>query len=257
MKKIFKISSIIFLLAMTALIFYLSFQIEDRNEIQITVIEMSGNNYLGKDEYFKYAHLLDKSLYKFLSLPILKDRMKKHPYVDDVDVQNDGNGKVTIILTEKKFNAILLHNNSDYLMSDNFELLPVLPFTKLVDLPIITNPEELHDLKLFTSLKRNADILTGFKILDSMNLLNPGLFNGVTEIDFRNGGDITLSFSFFDFPVIIGRKNEIKKTSYFTKLWNSLEGKEELTSIRYIDLRFNGNIFIGFPEPQIEEDKNL
>jgi len=256
MKKLFKISSVIFLLGITVVIFYLSFQVEDRNEIKITLIEMEGNNHLGKDEYFKYAYLQDKSLFKFLSLPVLKDRFKKHPYIADVDVHNDGNGKVTISLTEKKFNAILLHNNSDYLVSNNFELLPVLPFTKLTELPVITNAADLSDLKLFTSIKNNADILTGFKILDSMNLLNPGLFNGVTEIDFRNGGDITLSFSYFDFPVFIGRKNEIKKASYFTKLWTSLEGKEELTSIRYIDLRFNGSIFIGFPEPQNDEDKN-
>lgn len=252
MTKKQKILNVSFFVLTAGLLVYLSVALKKNDENRIEVIMLEGNSHLSKEQYFEFAHLLNGTDYKKLSQQILKDRFEKHPYVQRADVRNNGSGKVVVKLKEKIFESILSKNDNQYLLTDRLQVLPVMPRTNKIDYPIITNPALKDTVKVLGTLKKNNDVLTASKILSGIKLLNPELFDGLSSIDMRNGMDIVLSFSFLDYPVVVGRGGEIKKMVYFNNLWTYLRGKEINNYMEYVDLRYNGHVYFGVTQDTLQ-----
>jgi len=249
--------SIILLVLLTSIILYIGLMQNEKNKILIDAITIYGNDHLSKDDYMRFANLIDKNSYRNLSLRIIKDRIEKHPYVDYADVKYEGSGKVTIRIYEKNFSSILIDNQNQFILTEDMELLPFLPNTKNVDYPIISNIVKKDSLRVLKSLKKNYDVLTASKILSGIKFLNQELYNELSQIDMNQGADIMLYFSSLDYPVLIGRGNEIKKIVYFNNLWNYLKGKEINNYMNYIDLRYNEHIYFGIQDSLQAGEKKL
>ncbi|MEW6196076.1 MAG: FtsQ-type POTRA domain-containing protein [Bacteroidota bacterium] len=247
-----KISSIILLITIAVLIGYLSFGLKQPDNYKVEMLSLDGNTYLSKENYLRNANLLERNNYKNITLQVIKDRIEKHPYVKKAEVRYDGNKKVSINITEKKIESILMVDDKQYLLTDNLQVLPLLPETKQIDFPIIMNPSD-RNFRMLSSLKKNNDLLIASKIITGIKLLNPELHDGLSTVDMRSGGDVLLNFSFLDYPVIIGRDNEIKKVVYFNNLWNYLKGKEVNNIMEYVDLRYNGHVYLGITKETLEE----
>ncbi|MGK9368128.1 cell division protein FtsQ/DivIB [Melioribacter sp. Ez-97] len=244
------IAGIIFFTLLITIIGYFAVTLEKEN-YKIDLITLEGNNHLSKEKYLNFANLLDRKNYNELNLQIIKDRFEKHPYVQYADVSYTNNGKVTVILHEKNFDAVLIDNQKHFLITDKLEPVPLLEGTERVDYPVITNPYLDGEIKPFISLKKNNDIATASKILSGIKLVNPELYGNISVIDMRNGGDVVMTFSLFDYPVVFGRGDEARKIVYFNALWNYLKGKEANNLIEYVDLRYNKHIYFGFAADSI------
>ncbi len=247
-----KISSVVLLITIVALIGYLTFGLKQTDKYKVEIISLEGNTHLSKENYLHHANLLERNNYKNITLQIIKDRIEKHPYVKQAEVRYDGNKKVSINIIEKKIESILMVDDTQYLLTDNLQVLPLLPDTKRIDFPIIINPSD-KNFRMLSSLKKNNDLLVASKIITGMKLLSTELHEGLSSVDMRSGGDILLNFSFLDYPVIIGRDNEIKKVVYFNNLWNYLKGKEVNNIMEYVDLRYNGHVYLGIIQETLEE----
>ncbi len=227
-------------------IIYFSVSLKTSNGYNIQVIAMEGNVHLTKEQYLSYADLLDRNNYANLSLQVIKDRIEKHPYVERADVRYDGNNQVSIRITEKSFAAILLNGENQYILTDKLQALPVFNQTQKIDYPIVSNPSIIEGgIQELSSMRKNTDIVTAAKIISSVKLLNPELYDSLSSIDLENGGDIVLSLSSVDYPVRIGRGSEIRKIVYLNNLWNYLKGKEINQYLEYVDLRYGGHVYLG------------
>ncbi len=204
-----------------------------------------------------FANLLDKNNYHNLSLQLIKDRIEKHPYVEYADIRFEERGNVSIKLYEKKFEAILLDKQKQFIVSDKLELLPFLPNVQDVDYPIISNIYRKDSLKILSSYKRSYDLLTASKILSGIKFISQELYDELSEINMNRGNDVFIHLSSYDYPVIVGRGNEIKKIVYFYNLWNFLKGKEVNHYMNYVDLRFNEHIYLGLQDSLLTGEKKL
>jgi cell division septal protein FtsQ len=245
MKNFTKILSALFFLITIGVLSYLSVSLNTHTDYKINLISLEGNTHISQEQYLQYANIADKSNYDKLTVQIIKDRFERHPYIKQADVRYDGNGKVSVKITEKTFESLLIDSTGQYILTEHLQLLPVLPQTKKIDYPVISNPILVNSIKVLSSYKKNIDILTATKIISSVKLINPELYDNLSSIDLQNGGDVILSFSNFDYPVIVGRNNEIKKLIYFTSFWNHLKGKEINKYMEYVDLRFSGHVYFG------------
>jgi cell division protein FtsQ len=203
-----------------------------------------------------YADLVDKSKYGKLTLQIIKDRIEKHPYVANADVRYDGNKKVSVNITEKSFESIIVKSDKQYILTDKLQVLPFIARTKGIDYPVISNAGIYDSIKVLTSLKKNNDVLTASKILTGIKLLNQELYDELSSVDMRNGEDIVLFFSFSDYPVVIGRGNEIRKIVYFNNLWTYLKGKQINNYMNYVDLRYSGHVYFGIMNDSLQIGAN-
>jgi cell division septal protein FtsQ len=187
----------------------------------------------------------------------IKDRFEKHPYIQTADVRYDGNGKVIVKLHEKTFESMLLDSTGQYLLTEKLQMLPVLPQTKKIDFPVISNPFIPNGIKVLTSFKKNYDLVTAAKIISTVKLLNQELYDNLSSIDLQNGGDVILNFSNFDYSVIVGRGNEIRKVISFNNFWSYLKGKEIIKHMEYVDLRYSGHIYLGIIDSTNGSAKNI
>lgn len=250
-QKIFNLS---LLFVMLGLVIYLSLSLNKKEKDRVDVISLEGNIHLSKEQYFEFANIIDRNQYSGLTTEIIKDRLRKHPYVAKLDVRYDGSGKVSVKLIEKNFESILLNGDKQFLVTDNLQILPMLPKTRRIDYPVIINPV-INNLVSMKYYKNNEDILTASKIISAVKLINPELYDGLSSVDMQTGGDIMLEFSFINYPVIIGRGSEIRRTIYFNNLWTYLKGKEINNIMKYVDLRYGGHVYLGIRETSNEGDK--
>lgn len=249
-----KISSIIFLIVIIGVLIGASISIDDEEQTSIKLIELNGNVHLPKAEYYRFANLEDASLYGTLTPAIVKDRLEKHPYIQQVDaILNENTLVITIF--EKKFEALIMHGNKECLVTVDNIKIPKLPHSEKIDYPIISNP--LHDQKVnnFESVLSNSDIVTGLKIISTLKLIDPDLYENLSEIDLREGKDIVLQFSHFNFPIVLGRNNEIDKIMYLDQLVQSLDKKLLLNGLDYIDLRYSKHIYLGKSDEKLDGAK--
>lgn len=255
MKKQKNILAFTFFVLTISVIAYMSISVKNKFEFNIKFIELEGNFHQSKEDYLKFARLLQKKEYSKLTLQIIKDRIEKHPYVQKADVRYSGNNLVTIKIYEKNIESIMIEKDNQFLLTDKLQVLPILPETKKIDYPVISNVNLQDSIKVLSSIKKNIDVLTAAKIISAVKFANPELHDFLSAIDLQFGGDISVYFSNVEYPILIGRGNEIKKVLYFCNFWNSLKGKELNNYLEYVDLRYGGHIFIGINESNQEAEK--
>jgi hypothetical protein len=244
-----KIIGVLIFVILSAGVLYLTFNARrgiNRGEIKMRGI--TGNNLLSANDYLRFAKLDDTSTYSGLKLPVIYDRIMKHPYVAKADVEYDGVSEVNIDIVEKTLKAVLLKSGEPMFITDKFELLPVLDGTKFSDLPVISNPPDDGSYKPL-SIINDDDIKQAFEIIDAAKLTNESIFKHLAEINLRRGGDIVLSFSGIKSPVIFGKNGAAKKMVYLDIIWDDMiTGKNLMNNNEYIDLRFANEIYVGKSE---------
>ena len=72
----------------------------------------------------------------------------------------------------------------------------------------------------------------------------------LAEINFRKGGDVILTFTGLQFPILFGKNDEVRKALILKNLWQELnENDHEKTE--YLDLRYKNKVFIGKRKTQL------
>lgn len=241
-----KWTSVGILILVIAGMVYLSVSLEGKSAKQkINFLELKGNYHLTEDQYLKFANLYDRENYEGLNSILIRDRLIKHPYVKNVDVQYVENNTATIILNEKDFETVLLVNGKNYFLTTKFEMLPILSYTQKIDYPVIVEPQYNGEFESFNTVTGNKDLETAYKIIDAVKLTDTELLAGLSEIDMQNGKEIVLYFTFLDYPVIVGRGGEIEKVIVFQRLWESIKEDNVNKELKYLDLRFADKVYLG------------
>ncbi len=250
MKKDFgKIFGVILLSVMVLSILYLSlFKFNEKGKEEIIMINIHGNTLLSKEIYLRFADIDQSSVYDDLNLNMIKKRIEEHPYIDKAEVKSDGRGNVDVRIKEKDIYAVLLSRTEPYFLTNDFELLQIHEFTTYSDIPVISNfrlSEKLTPSKVYKS----EDIVEAFRIIDAAKITDIELSKKLSEINLKSGGDVVLTFSGVNYPVVFGRGNESKKMIYLSLVWERINNlKASFQQTEYIDLRFTNEAYIGSKE---------
>lgn len=249
MDTIKKITGLFVFVLIIGGIIYLSFFTKNEFvQLKFSVIELTGNNLLSEAEYLEFTRLNDVSAYEQLTLAILKDRFEKHPYVMRADIKINSKKKAIINITEKTIIAFLISDNKQFFITDKYQVLPLFINTRFVDFPIISNPV-VHNVIKPLSFIKEADTFEAFKIIEAAKNIDAELFRSISEINLRYGGDIIITVSDLNTPVIFGSNEPAKKVSYLHSFWNEIVKKNLINEkYEYIDLRFDRHIYLGKEE---------
>ncbi|OGU70569.1 MAG: hypothetical protein A2V93_10650 [Ignavibacteria bacterium RBG_16_34_14] len=240
--KIIGTGIFIILLLSVAYLVYHSNKIEKNETIES--VKINGNKLLSENDYLNFARLSDLSNNKF-SLPVIKSRFEKHPYVLKADAKFINEKEVKVFITEKKIYGVIIQGSEAFFVAENFQLLPVFQNTKMFDFPVLSNIDKGSDLKSLRKIK-SINILQAFKIIDASKLISTKILKDLAGINLRNGGDVVLTFSGLSIPVIFGRNYEAEKMVALEALLNNYSiNNNLLAESDYIDLRFYNDIYIG------------
>jgi cell division protein FtsQ len=245
-EKIAKIlGTLLFVLLILLLTYLIFFTTKNSGRKNIKEIEVTGNNLLSANEYLVYSRLNEKSSYKDLTLPVIKSRIEKHHYILKADVKYGEPNKINISIREKNIKGLILNGRGPYLITAQFEILPLLPNTKFLDIPVISNPFSIQETTPGMVYKTD-DIIQAFKIIEAAELTNEKLPQLISEINLRNGKDVVVTLSGLEPTIIFGKKDEARKMVYLDKVLELFKQGSDITEgSGYLDLRFQNQIFLG------------
>jgi cell division septal protein FtsQ len=204
-------------------------------------IELIGNKLLPASEYLRYAGLSDSTMYSELTLLDVKNRFEKHPYMRKAEVEFDGVNKILVEVGEKEIKAVLLQKNELKLVTDDLKILPLFPPSNIRELPMISN---------LAARKKNSIDSTAmefaFRIINAISLSDSNVRKSLAEINLLKGGDVILTFTGLNFPVLFGKNDELRKALILKSLWQQILNDEKINLLtEYIDLRYKNRVFIG------------
>ncbi len=246
MQRFSTFKQFVLMLIILSVIALLAFTLNRSSINRISKIRIEGNRLLNSEVYLKFARLDNIEAIENIGLSIIHDRLEKHPYVKNVDVIMMERGIVDIRIFEKKMDAIILQKGKQLLITAEAQLLPMLPTTKNIDLPIIDNYTISKKIKLFSSVKKDKNLLSALKIISTAEFVDKNLYRNIATIDLHNGKNISLDIINVDFPVLFGKDDEIKKTVYLSKILYQLKGEKLKGYLEYLDLRFDNLVYLGF-----------
>lgn len=244
--KIF--GTVLFAVIIISILYLSLFKYNEKGKEEIKMINIKGNNLLSKEIYLRFADLDEKSVYDDLTLNKIKKQIEEHPYIEKAEVKSDGRGNVDIKIREKEIYAVLLNNGEPFFLTNNFELLKIYEYTNYSDIPVISNIRVSEKLTAAKVL-RNEDIIEAFRIIDAAKITDIELAKKLSEINLKYGGEVVLTFSGVNYPIIFGRGNESKKMIYLSLIWERINKfNNDLKNTEYIDLRFANEAYIGKKE---------
>jgi len=239
---------VVFLIVSTGILYLSLFTYSEKGKEKIKTIKVTGNSFLSSERYMKLTGLDRQQVYNDLNLNIIKRKFEKHPYVANAFVKSDGRGNVDIKIDEKTIYAVLLKNEKTFFITSEFELLEIQNYTTYSDIPVISNVSISGKINASTKLKNN-DLTDAFRIIEASKIVGDDFAKKLSEINLKNGGNIVLTFSGVNYPILFGRGNESKKIVGLNMLWIKYKNlNENLSSTAYIDLRFSNSAYIGSKE---------
>lgn len=251
-----EIKHISLFMVIISVILLLAFTLESSELNNITKISISGNRFLDSDQYLEFSQLNNLEEQIDLSISLIRDRLEKHPYIENVDVVFTERGIAEIKVFEKTIDAILLSSGSQFLISENSEILPFISSTQNIDLPVIVNGAN-EQIDNFSSALKNKKILCALKIISTAKLYDSNLYDHISEINLAGKDNISIHLTNIDSPVYIGMNHEIEKTVFLSKVFKQINRSELSNYIDYIDLRYNEFVYLGLDEKIINDKEKI
>lgn len=247
----------VLLLTIVGIISFLAFSLEGSEINSISKIRILGNKYLDQSNYLKFAKLENIEYLSDLSISLIKDRIGKHPYVKNCDVLIIERGIAEVTIFEKKMDAIALCNKSQYMITDRAEIIPLVPSTMNLNLPVIIYNTKSEKVKLFASAVTNKKLFSALKIISTAELYDEYLYRNISEINLNNEDHISIQLSQLSSPIYMGKDNEIEKTVFLSKIYKQMQNNELKDYLNYVDLRYNEMVYLGFDEKLTREKEAI
>ena len=248
-ERLSKILGLLLFIFLTVIIISLSISSPSIDETNnFSGIEVTGNKLFAASDYLEFAGFDDSTSLLNITLPSVKIRFEKHPYVVKADVEFDGEDRILVELQERNFMAVVFENQKFSLLTENYETVPVFNNTNFYELPIVTNPKAVKK-KSAVTFEKKPELIQALKIIDAIKFCDEEMYTKLAEINLHKGGDVILTFTGLDYPVIFGRGSEAVKVLALKEVWNQIKSSGNIYSkLEYLDLRFREQILLGKKE---------
>lgn len=209
--------------------------------LKVKRICVTGNKILSADEVIKLSGIqLGTFIYK-ISLTDIQQKLMNYYYIKDVVVQRYFSNIIRVHITERLPLAVLINSTEITYVDDEGMVLPVRTSSDIFDLPVISGFMSDKPLKIGLKIT-NYNFHEILQLLALMKQANRPLYHNISEAQLQNDGDIILFTTESTVPVIFGQGDIASKLVYLEAFWNTIIRTQGLQNLRYIDLRYNGQI---------------
>lgn len=212
-----------------------------QGQVLVQRVSFSGVNHAEEDVLREMIRVDSSLLFFDLSPMMIADRLRRHPWVEDANVQRYPNATLSIEVTERK--PVMLHIDEDgrpdrYLDARGFQM----PFLK----------EAVYDVPLVSGLTERMNTIRPIehralqKLLLEMKQIPPRVDALVSAFEIESTGEISLHTApkpgRGSIEVLLGRDQFVEKLSRLYAFWHEAVLEKEDVSFASIDLRFDSQI---------------
>ena len=247
----------VLLLIIVGIISFLAVSLEGSEINNIAKIRIIGNKYLDEFSYLKFAKLDHVEELSEFSISLIKDRIGKHPYVKNCDVLIIERGIAEVTIYEKKMDAIVLNNNKQFMITERAEIIPLVPSTMNLNLPVIIYNTKSEKVKSFKNAIHDSKLFSALKIISTAELYDENLYRNISEINLNNKDHFSIHLTQLSSPIYFGSENEIEMTVFLSKIFKQIQKTEIRDYLDYVDLRYNELVYLGFDEKLTSEKEAI
>jgi len=209
---------------------------------RIEKIEVEGNDLVSRKEILRLARIRKHDAIWRVDLKAAEDRIRTNPWIKGVSVFRRHPDAVRILIEEKRPVALLKSEGHFYALDRELTLLPANP-GKCYTLPILSFPA--GGSPQYGKAVTNKAAREGMAFLLFLLKDRPDLYPKISEIGPGPDG-LVLYTGRGGIPVRIGRGGYEWKIRYLEAILAEMETNPSLTNAEYIDLRYEGQVFVGF-----------
>ena len=209
---------------------------------RIRKIEVDGNDLVSQKDLLKLARIRKNDNIWSVDVKAAENRISTNPFVGRVSVFRRHPDGIQILIEEKKPVALLKRGGRLYALDRDLTLLPANP-GKCYSLPILSC--SAGDRLAFGKPVKDRTVQEGMAFLRFMLKDRPDLYPLISEISPHAEG-LILYTARGGIPVKIGYGGYDWKIRYLEAILTEMESNPSLTNAEYIDLRYEGQVFVGF-----------
>ncbi len=214
-----------------------------KTKFRIENVVITNNRIIPTGYLLNYIHIKSKEDLISLTPEIILDRIEKHPYVLRAEGYYVDSVTFNINVVEIQPFAIVIANKKNYVITEDKQIIPLLPEIMVVDLPVIT----LSGLTINPDYKKNLspEIENVISTLLTIKKVDNGLFNVISELTINEKNKDLICF--LTKPrgrIILGKVLDQVKAVYFSEFWRQVILTDESDNYDYIDFRFNNQIVV-------------
>jgi cell division protein FtsQ len=245
----------LFIPLMAGMITLFVFSTEWREGLKIERVIINGSNILRAQDVYALSNVPAKTVMYDLNILDVQKRIAGHPFVKAVCVHRQVPDELLIDIVERVPIASVNGAELRYIDEDGV-MLPYIQSPVQFDLPMISGIDGLEKNAAGTTAANN-DLYQAIAILQTAILVDSSVYHLISEIKMNRGNDVMLYASEGGIPILLGQGDVAKKLVTFQTFWNNFIRTDDPERLKYIDLRFDGQVVVKWNSEQEHADKKL
>lgn len=237
-----KVSKILFNIFIVAVVIFLTLLWLRENDLfVISRVKVVGNKLLTKEEIIELADLDFSQEIFNVDLDDIKERLLTNQLIKDVNVSRYLPSAIKIEIEEKDLIANVAGSKL-YVLDSNADIVKTKKLIARYDLPIITGSYFKSDSA--GNKVASEQIHEMIKILRALRQINLQLYHDISEINYNKDYGIFLYLRKKAIPIIFGFNDYTRKICYLSTIYNLLQKRNGLMTLKAIDIRFEGQVVV-------------
>ena len=215
--------------------------IKSSDSFRIQKVVITGNELISEKDISRFIGFDSTKTVWEIDLPASEKRIKDNTFTEKICVTRRFPNELHIKIQEKTPIALLNFKGKLYCMNSEGLILPSKP-GKMYDLPVLSGP--------FEGGVTVGQEVTGDLVQDGIHLLrmiidlNPVLYSNVSEVVLGRKQGIVI-YTSKAIPIWFGERIIHQKIRNLEAILVQLKTNNEMKAVRYIDLRFRGQVVVG------------
>lgn len=207
----------------------------------IQKVSITGNELVSKVDINKWIEFDSSKTIWEIDLPASENRIKDNTFTEKVCISRRFPNELHVLIKEKTPVALLNFQGILYCMNNEGLILPSKP-GKMYDLPVLSGPFE-GGVSVGQQVTGEL-VKDGIKLLQMLIDFNPVLYSNISEIILGRQQGI-VAYTNQAVPIWFGESIAKQKLFNLEAILVQLNKQNEMKAVRYIDLRFRGQVVVG------------
>lgn len=213
-----------------------------KSNLTVSKVTVEGNRIVETNEILQLANVKKGSPMYDLDLAAIQRDVVSNFFLKDAIVERDLPSTIRITVAERS-PIILVNRNEILYLDEDGVVLPHSISKETFDLPILSGIPTGVPLKAGSTIV-NPDVQEALKILTAAKVVSKEMYNLISEVHLRSGGDIVLYAAEWGVPIIVGHGEVASKMVRLEQFWNDVVQERGSQNLQYVDLRFDDQIVV-------------